>query len=310
MTVIAYLPLLLMFCPPQRAGAETHDYRLGPDDQIMIRALDIEELDGKAERVDLQGNIDLPLIGKVRVAGLSVAQLEAELTNKLTRYVINPRVSVIVPEYRSRPISVLGAVNKPGVFTLTGGDTLVQVLSLAGGLRSDAGNTVTITRRNAVGPLPLASVRQEASGEFSVAEVSLRLLLQARDPKVNIPIEPHDIISVPRADMVYVVGAVRHPGGFMLNERPNITVLQVLSLAEGLEKSSAPKHATIIRGGSKADQRIEMPVNLSTILKGKSPDIALGANDILFIPESGSKKAAYRSIEAILQTASGYAILH
>jgi polysaccharide biosynthesis/export protein len=285
----------------------TAEYVLGPDDQIVVRALDVEEIDGRVARVDLHGYIDVPLLGKVKAGGLSVEQLEAELARQLRKYVQEPQVTVTVSEYRSQPVSVLGAVNSPGVYNLTGRNTLVEVLSKAGGLRNDAGNTIEITRGRAWGAIPLSSAKSDPSGEFSTAQVSVKSLLEARDPQENIMIEPTDVISVPRADLVYIVGAVHRPGGFVLNERENMTVLQAVSMAEGLEKTSAPRRAKIIRKGMTTD-RAEIPVNLVKILSGKSPDVPLLANDILFVPISGAKTAAYRSIEAAIQVGTGIAI--
>ena len=286
-------------------------YILGPDDQITVRALEVEEIDGKTARVDLQGYIDLPLIGKIRAAGLSVDAVETELSNRLRKYVRDPQVSVTVSEYHSQPVSVLGAVNTPGVYNLTGPSTLEQVLSRAGGLRSDAGNTISITRRQASGPIPLTSAKSDTTGEFSTAQVNVKSLLEARNPQDNITVMPTDIISVPRSELIYVVGAVHKPGGFVLNERESMTVLQALSMSEGLERTSAAKSAKIIRS-SASSQRNEIPVNLSSILSGKSPDVPLLANDILFVPNSAGKSAALRALEAALQAgtfASGYAIV-
>ena len=289
----------------------TEKYVLGPDDQITVRALEVEEIDGKTARVDLQGYIDLPLIGKIRAAGLSVDAVETELSNRLRKYVRDPQVSVTVSEYHSQPVSVLGAVNTPGVYNLTGPSTLEQVLSRAGGLRSDAGNTISITRRQALGPIPLTSAKSDTTGEFSTAQVNVKSLLEGRNPQDNITVMPTDIISVPRAELVYVVGAVHKPGGFVLNERESMTVLQALSMSEGLERTSAAKSARIIRS-STSSQRTEIPVNLSSILSGKSPDVPLLANDILFVPNSAGKSAALRALEAALQAgtfASSYAIV-
>lgn len=285
----------------------TAEYVLGPDDQIVVRALDVEEIDGKVARVDLHGYVDVPLLGKFKAAGLSVEQLESELAKQLRKYVQEPQVTVTVSEYRSQPVSVLGAVNSPGVYNLTGRNTLVQVLSKAGGLRNDAGNTINITRRGAWGTIPLSSAKSDPSGEFSTAEVNLKSLLEAKNPRDDISIEPTDVISVPRADLVYIVGAVRRPGGFVLNEREDMTVLQALSMAEGLEKTSAAKRAKIIRRGM-TTARAEIPVNLVSILSGKSPDVPMLANDILFIPNSAAKSAGYRTIEAIIQVGTGVAI--
>lgn len=284
-------------------------YVLGPEDEITVRALDVDEIDGKAARVDPSGNVDLPLVGKVKASGLSVSQFEAELTKRLRKYVREPQVSVTVSDYKSQPVSVLGAVNTPGVYNLTGPSTLAQVLSKAGGLRNDAGNTVNITRSKAWGPIPLPTAKSDPSGEFSTADINVKTLMDAKDPRANIVVKPTDVVSVPRADLVYIVGAVNKPGGFVLNERDNMSVLQAVSMSEGLTKTSAPKSAKIIRGGMTAS-REEIPVNLSKILSGKASDVPLLANDILFVPNSGAKSATYRVLEAAIQTGTGIAIFH
>jgi polysaccharide export outer membrane protein len=286
-------------------------YVLGPDDQISIRALDVEEIDGKQARIDFHGFVDVPLLGKIKASGLTVEQLEAELGRQLEKYVRHPQVTVVVSEFHSQPVSVLGAVNAAGVYYLTGPSTLEQVLSKAGGLRNDAGSTINITRRHEMGTIPLTSARVDHSGEFSIAEVDLRSLLDAKDPQNNIIIKPTDVISVPKADLVYVVGSVRRSGGFVLSERQDMTVLQAVSMAEGLEKTSDAKDAKIIRRGTSND-RVEIPVNLAKIFSGKSPDVPLLANDILFVPNSAAKRAALRAIEAAIQTgtfAAGYAVI-
>ena len=310
LTVTACLVGLICAQVPE-SSIPSDSYVLGPDDQITVRALEVEEIDGKTARVDLQGYIDLPLIGKVKAAGLSVGDVETTLSNRLRKYVREPQVSVTVSEYRSQPVSVLGAVNIPGVYILTGPSTLEQVLSRAGGLRSDAGNTISITRRQALGPIPLPSAKSDTTGEFSTAHVDVKSLLEARNPHDNITVKPTDIISVPRAELIYVVGEVHKPGGFVLNERESMTVLQALSMSEGLERTAAAKSAKIIRS-STSSQRTQIPVNLSSILSGKSPDVPLLANDILFVPNSSGKSAALRALEAALQAgtfASGYAIV-
>jgi polysaccharide biosynthesis/export protein len=281
------------------------EYVLGPGDQIVIRALDVDEIDGKTAGVDLGGYLDIPLLGKFKAAGLTVANLEADLSKQFGKYVREPRISVTVSEYRSQPVSVLGAVNSPGVINLTGPSTLMQVLSRAGGLRADAGNTIKITRRGR-GTIPLPSSKSDSAGRFTTAEVGVRNLLEAKNPEDNIVIEPRDSISVPRGDLVYVVGGVNRAGGFVLNERESMTVLQAVSMAEGLDKTSAPKSAKIIRGGTST--RAEIPVDLSKILSGKAPDIPLLANDILFVPNSRAKSAAFRGLEAAIQLGTGVVV--
>lgn len=291
------------------AQSPASSYMLGPSDRINIRVLGIEELDGKTTKVDPEGNIDVPIVGTMKASGLTVDQLQVALDDQLKRYVIDPKVNVTVTEYRSRPITVLGAVNKPGVMENTGTDTLAEVLSAAGGLRTDAGNIVAITRRRSAGSLPLPNVRSDPTGDYFIADVPLKGLLDGHDPIFNCAVLPGDVISVPRADMVYVVGAVRHPTGFMLNERPSMTVMEAVSMAEGLDRAAEPKRSRILRSVTNG-AREEMPINVSSILAGRSPDVALLPNDILVIPDSTFKRVASRSAEALIATVSGYVMLH
>ena len=217
-------------------------------------------------------------------------------------------VTVTVANYGSQPVSVLGAVQTPGTRQIRGRKTLVELLAEVGGIRPDAGNSVRVTRRKDSGPLPLANARPDASGGFSVGDVGLKSLLEARDPSENIEIRPNDVVSVPRAELIYVVGAVRRSGGFPLNERESITVFQALALAEGMERTAAPRAARILRSTSGAESRTEIDVDISKVLSGQLRDTPLLPNDILFIPNSAVKGAALRSVEAVIQLATGLAI--
>ena len=200
-------------------------YILGPNDQITIRALQAEEISDKTYRLGSDGDLTLPMIGRFKAAGLTAGQLESELASKLEKYIRHPEVAVTVTEFHSQPVSVIGAVATPGIVQLQGKKTLVEVLSMAGGLRNDAGQRVTITRRQESGMLPLSGARPDATGQFSIAEVRLKDLLEARKPEQNIAIQSNDIISVPRAETIYVLGAVNKAGGFVLNDRDNLSVL-------------------------------------------------------------------------------------
>jgi polysaccharide export outer membrane protein len=203
---------------------------------------------------------------------------------------------------------VIGAVNNAGVHQLQGRKTLVEMLSLAGGLRQDAGYRVKITRELDWGEIPIENARVDSSGKFSVAEVSLKDILEANTPGGNIRIMPHDVISVPRAQLVYVIGEVHKSGGFVLGERETVSVLQALSMAEGLARTAAPGSAKILRSPSGDSQRIEIAVDLRRILSGKDNDVPLRSDDILFVPTSKSKNAVMRSLEAAIQLGTGFAI--
>jgi polysaccharide export outer membrane protein len=293
--------------PPAAMKVENRKYVLGPDDDITIQALDADEITNKPVRIDTSGNINLPLVGRLRAAGLTVEQLEAEIAARLRTYIQQPYVTISVTNFRSQPVSVLGAVRNPGIHQLQGRKTLFEILSMAGGLASEAGHSVKITRQMEWGPIPLPSAATDPTGNYSIAEVKLRAIVEARNPQENILIQPHDIISVPRAELVYVVGQVRRPGGFVLNDRESISILQALAMADGLTTISSAKNARIIRSTA-GENRTEIPVNLKSILEGKSSDVALKADDILFIPTNVAKGVFISTIQTAISAATSAVI--
>jgi polysaccharide biosynthesis/export protein len=297
--------------PKPKCGDQVRStYMLGPDDQLEIYGPELTEFGNKPARIDSDGDVQVPLVGRVHVAGETVQKVEQDLNKMLSTYIRDPQVVVNVAEVRSQPVSVLGEVNTPGVHQVQGHKTLLEMLALAGGVRPDAGYSVRITRQLEWGCIPLPGALPDPSGQFSVAEVNLRKIMEAKDPAENIQILPHDVISVPKAEMVYVIGEVKRSGGFVLGEHQTISVLQALSLAEGLQGTADARHARILRLKPGADQREELPVNVKGLLAGKKPDVTLRGEDILFIPGSTGKKAALRGLEAAIQTGTGLAIWH
>lgn len=296
---------------PAQPNASEREYVLGSQDSINVHVVDLDEFDPKtlgAIRIDDQGNIHLPLAGRIHAAGLTVEQLEKAIATRLSKIMKDPEVSVSIAEYRNHPVSVLGAVKNPGVYQVTGRKTLFEVLSLAGGLNPDASNRIKITRLASEGPLPLPNAAADQSGQFYIAELNVRDVMEAKNPDVNIDVRQNDVITVPKADLVYVVGAVRRSGGFPLNEKEHISVLQAVSLAEGLDKVASAKHARILRQSSPGAARTEISINVQEILDGRAKDVSLQANDILFIPNSVAKSAGLRALEAVIQTGTGVVI--
>jgi polysaccharide export outer membrane protein len=289
-------------------GQVRSTYLLGPDDQLDISGPELTELANKPVRVDGEGDIEVPLGGRIHVAGMTAQQTEQEVNKALGKYIRHPEIVVSVAEVRSQPVSILGAVNAPGVHQVQGHKSLLEMLALAGGIRQDAGYSVRITRQLEWGCIPLPSAGFDATGKFSVAELNLKKIMEAKNPEENIQILPHDVISVPKAEMVYVIGEVRRSGGFVLGEHQSMSVLQALSLAEGLNSTADTRHAKILRLNRAADQRQEMIVDVKGVLTGKKPDVTMQGDDILFIPGSTGKKAALRAIEAAVQTGTGLAI--
>ncbi len=293
---------------PLLFSQSTSDYVLGPEDSVLVRCLNVDEIGDLPYPIDLRGDTNIPLAGRVHAAGLTVPQYEAEVAKRLAEYIQKPVVTVSVAEYRSQPISVLGQVGTPGVHQIRGRKTLFEAISEAGGLKQDAGNTIKITRQKEYGPIPLANARPDASGEFSVAEIGIHDLMEARNPADNIAVKPNDVITVPKAELVYVIGSVKRSGGFVLSERAHMSILQALAMAEGLERTAAADKAKIIRQATESGTPLEIALNVKAILKGKAPDVPMTANDILFIPDSAAKGAAYRAIDAIIQAGTGAAV--
>ena len=284
---------------PAKSDAPTN-YILGPDDQITIQAPDVEEITKSPVRIDMRGNINLPMVGRIQAAGLTADELEEKIKLRLKKYLQEPDVTVAITEFRSQPISILGAVQTPGVHQLQGRKTLFEVLSMAGGLRADAGYSVRITRRLEWGRIPLASAKDDPTGMFSIASVNVKSIMDATNPAENIAVKPEDVISVPKADIVYVFGAVHKAGGFVLGESETLSALQILSLAEGLDRFADTQHSKIMRPAGNSAARTEIPIDLKKLIAGKGPDIPLKADDILFIPTSGKKAAAVRGLEAAI----------
>jgi polysaccharide export outer membrane protein len=298
------------------AAAQTQppaDYRLGADDQIVIHVSDAPDITDKPQRLDPNGDLRLPMVGRIHAAGMTLEQFEAEVTSRLKVYLQEPDVSVTVTEFRSQPVSVIGAVGSSGVHQLSGSKTLVEVLSLAGGVGSDAGPSVRITRRKEWGSIPLPEAAPDATGQFSIVEIELKSLLDATSPEKNILIRPYDVISIPRAQLVYVVGEVGRPGPLPLNRGDSISVMEAVSSTGGILRTAAPDHARILRQVAGDQKRTEVNIDLKRIMQGKADDLPLLAGDILVVPDSSGKRVTSRAIEAMIQLGTivgTYGIVH
>jgi len=289
--------------PAEQEGS----YVLGPNDRIVIRCLNADEFSPTPVRIDNDGQVTLPFVGRIKLASLTVTEAEKELTDQLSRFIQHPQIQLNVMDSHSQPVSVFGAVRNPGSYQLEGRKTLAEILSMAGGLRPDAGQTLKIMRRTKWGPIPLPISDQRTTGDVAVAEVNIQELVHGKAPFSDIEVRPHDLISVSQAELVYVVGQVRKPGGFAMTGSGDFSVLQALSMAEGLDRTAAPKKAMILRKHGSSG-RVEVPVDLERILSGRAPDTALQAEDVLFVPNNAAKSAGMKTLDAIVQTTTGMAI--
>jgi len=264
------------------------NYVLGPNDQILVRALQVEEIGQRPYRIDTEGQIDLPLIGALKAGGLSVDQLEAELAKRLATYVRNPQVSVTVVQYRSEPVFFIGAFRTPGIYSLEGRRTLVEMLASIGGLQPNASRRIAITRHLEYGPLPLPNATVDKGTGTSTVEIGMSSLHDNVNPAENIVLQPYDQISVSRAEMVFVSGEVAKPGGVELEERESISAIQLMSISGGLTRDADPEKARVLRPILNTTRRAEIPLNLKLVLAGRASDYPLMQNDMLYVPRKRS----------------------
>lgn len=315
-----FLMALTAFCAAAQQSAQTAEkvdtgYVLGPDDQIVIHAMDSPEISEKPFLIGMNGNLTLPLIGRVEASGLTVEQLETTLDTRLKQYVRDPQVAVSVSEFRSQPVSVFGAVTKPGVYQLRGRKTLYEVLSMAGGPGAGGptettGSSLTLTRLRENGEIPLPGAKTDPTGQFSTVELNVQDILDGKDAAANIVMRPNDTISVSEANskMVYVVGDVGHGGAFSLGGREKLSVLRALSLAGGLGRTARPDKARIIRGSPGGAKPEEIAVNIRRIFNGKAEDIALLPQDVLVVPTSSGKVFSTYTLPSVVSAAANAAI--
>lgn len=300
--------------PATSALQSVSGYVLGPDDEIVIRVMDAPEISERPFLIGTNGDISLPMIGRVKAGGLTVEQLEVELSNRLKEFIQDPQISVTVTAFRSQTVSVFGAVTKPGIVQLRGPLTLYEVLSISGGPRDTAGSILTVTRRLENGELPLPNAKVDPTGQFSSAELNVQEILEGKSPAANIEMKPNDTISVSEgsSNMVYVVGDVQRAGGFTLGGQKNFSVLRALSLAGGLGRTAKPEKARIIQrvSGSGEPQIREIAVNVQQILSGRTKDIDLGPDDVLVIPTSSRKIFTTNFLPAAFSAVVGAAIYH
>jgi polysaccharide export outer membrane protein len=287
------------------------DYVLGVGDQITVHVTDLDDIPDRPFRIDPNGFVDVPLVGRVQASGETLEQFKNELSSRLKKYIDSPQISINLSAGESQPVTVVGSVNAPGIQQLQGPRRLIEVISLAGGLKADAGSTLVITRQLKWGKLPFAEATVDPTDGVSTVSLQLDSLMSSHSPRENVLVEPNDVISVSKAEIVYVLGNVRKAGGFTLSTRGQVSLLQALSLAEGLDSNAAASKARIVRPAANGDGKAkEIPVDITKITRGEAEDIPLYANDVLYVPNSALKASAKRATEAVLAVATGVIIYH
>ena len=309
------------------------DYVIGPGDLVNVQVFDVPEM-SRELRVSQTGTIGMPLVPvRMHIAGLTEIQTEQKITEVLEAngLISHPEVSVTVKEKKSRPITVVGAVAHPMVYEAERQVTLIDVLAQAGGITPDAADHVIVTRperdpssdASAEGS-QIPSVPEDATktgNEKSAAAeppqispplvntitVNLSPILETGDMANNVVVQPGDVVTVPHAGIVYVLGAVSKPGGYTVtNDRAQLSTLKILSLAGGLDRTAKSDHAVIVSKDGTGQQH-EVEVDLKKVMKFEAEDVQLRPSDILYIPRSAGKQAAIRAAE--LASAVGTGVL-
>ncbi len=268
------LSLLASIYAQGKKGQPAYEYRIGPKDLLEIRVFEVPELNITV-RVAEDGTITLPLLGKVEVQGLTRFEVEKKIASLLeAKYLKNAQVNIFIKEYQSKRVSIIGAVKNPGTYELIGRQTLLQILSLAGGLTEDAGDKIII-------------IRQFKNGKTASLIIDLEELMLKGNPKYNIPLQPDDIINIPveRYVDVYVFGQVKNPGLIRLKKSSGVTLLQAIAQAGGFTDRANKSAVTITRKDERGIEK-RIKVNVKKILSGKQKDIKLKPYDIIYVPES------------------------
>ncbi len=285
-----------------QSGSSTADYRIGPDDLVQLTIYNIPEQDARVTprtvilRVSQDGVIVVPLVGAMTAKGKTTSQLEQELKKKYEQYIRNPQIGVLITEYRQR-ISVMGAVQKPGVFELTGPKTVIDLVAQAGGITEKAGNQVLL-------------YRQEADGKRQTAVIDLLVLAnpsgQVIDSKdamvVNMAVQAGDVINVPQAGTFFVDGAVRKSGSYPISR--DYTLTQALAVAGGVDPELADYSAVTIYRRRGPTNVQTLAVDLDSVMTQKSVDHKIEPDDVIVVPMSSMKYFVKRFVGTIISGVS------
>ena len=276
---------------PPAAESLRPTYVLGAGDVIQIRVVGADEIGDRPYRVEANGEITLPLVGAVKAAGLTLDQFQSDLNQRFRTYFVNPQVLVTLIQFRSEPVFFIGAFKGPGIYPLQGRRTLVEMISIVGGLAPTASRRIRITRRKEMGAIPLPNAVEDPDGKGMTVEIPLNALTQDINPPEDISLMPYDVVSAEKAELVYLSGEVMRPGGYELGEKETLGVLQLVSMAGGPSPNAALERARILRSVSNTPRRAEIPINLKDTLKGKGRDVKMMAGDVLYVPRNSARIA-------------------
>lgn len=261
-------------------------YRIGPGDMLDIRVFNRPQFSRDGVRVDSSGLIRMPLIeGEIRAACLTESELAAEITRRYQEYLREPQVDVFIKEYNSQPVAVIGAVRLPSRFQLTRRVRLLELLTFAGGLADNAGRSVQVVHTGVGASCELSSPENEETSGLDNYE--LKDTLKGAE-MANPFVQPGDVVSIPEAEQVFVVGNVFKPSAIPLKEQ--ITVTRAIAMAGGVMPDTKKDKIRIVRQKPGTIEKTEIFVDLRAVDKHQADDVVLLAGDIVDVPESSGKK--------------------
>jgi polysaccharide biosynthesis/export protein len=269
------LMVLAVVLPSHFACAQVADaapvaesLRIGAGDLLNISVMREPDLERRV-RVRDSGEVSLPLVGDVAVQGMSAADAAKAVEKRYLdgQFLKHPDVSVFIEEFATQQVAVLGQVGKPGSYSLPAARSLIDVLAMAGGLTEIADRHITIERAS-----------HAASAEVFLSNRADDAL------EANVQVFPGDKVVVPKAGIIYVLGDVGRPGGYVMQNESRMTVLQAVAMAAGLNRTASADHVRLVRG--KDGQFAEQEIPLKEMQRGEVPDLLLEANDVLYVPFS------------------------
>jgi len=280
----------------RQESASSGAVKIASGDLLGVSVFDVPELTQEL-RVAANGNVRLALIGDMPVAGLTTEEASQNIADALRnrRLVLQPQVNVLIKEFSSQGVSVVGEVQHPGVFRILGPRTLLDIVALAGGLTKTADTKIMIQRRSGNGEKIAARLKSDDAGAALAGDVQ---------------VFPGDMVVVPRAGVVYVIGDVAKPGGYLMDSNGSMTLLQALAQAGGPTPNAAPSKSVWLR--KQDDGYSSDKLDLPKIARGEARDVELHANDVVFVPNSRLKRtfASVAGIVGSLGSATIYAGVH
>ncbi|MGD0361490.1 MAG: polysaccharide biosynthesis/export family protein [Bryobacteraceae bacterium] len=294
--LMALAPGVAQVRPVPDPNANLPAQRIGANDLVAVSVYDAPELT-RTVRVGADGMMRLPMLKRrIKAEGLMPGELETAISSALMaeQLMVDPFVTVTIAEYNSRPISVAGAVKQPLTFQASGPVTLLEAITKAGGLAPEAGPEILVSR---------AQSGADGTVTALVQRILVKGLIDAADPALNISLIGGEEIRVPESGKVYVIGNVKKPGAFTVQDGVESTVLKMLALSEGLMPYAA-KDAYIYRREANGSKN-EIQVPLSKIMERKAPDAVLLANDILYVPDNKGRRLTLGALEKVLILGAG-----